>query len=154
LEFLETIEQLAPARALRASFYVYPLVNAAHVLSIGALLTSVILMDLRILGFLSAQDRRPFLKLMRRAALTAFCGAVATGVPMFAIRASEYFFNPAFRLKMLLIVLAGFNLAALRIFASAPDGAPTGKGGARLFAGLSLVLWLGVLVCGRFIGFL
>ena len=143
-----------PTRALRASFYAYPLVNATHVLSIGALLTSVVLMDLRILGFLSAQNRQPFLKLMRRVALTAFCGAVATGVPMFAIRASEYFFNPAFRLKMLLIVLAGFNLVALRVFASEPDGTPSEKGGARFFAGLSLVLWLGVLVCGRFIGFL
>ena len=152
MEFLEAIEQLAPARALGASFYVYPLVSAAHVFFIGVLLTTVILMDLRIVGFLDSQDRRPFVKLMRRLALVAFCGALVTGIPMFSIRASEYFFNPAFRVKMLLIMLAGLNLLALRFFASDPDGAPAEKG-ARLFAGLSMALWIGVLVCGRFIGF-
>ncbi|WP_309084159.1 hypothetical protein [Chelativorans sp.] len=154
MEFLEAIEQLAPARALRASFYAYPLVNAAHVLSIGALLTGVILMDLRILGFLAAQERQPFLKLMRRLALAAFGGALATGLLLFSIRASEYFVNPAFRLKMLLILFAGLNMLALRLFASPPDGTPSETVGARAFAMVSLVLWLGVLVCGRFIGFL
>lgn len=153
MEFLLAIEQLAPVRALKTSFYAYPLVNAAHVLSIGALLTSVILMDLRILGFLAAQERRPFLRLMRRVAGVAFCGALATGLPMFAIRASEYVFNPAFPLKMALIALAGINLLALRVIATDADGGPSEAHGARLSAALSIVLWLGVLVCGRFIGF-
>ncbi|WEX09882.1 DUF6644 family protein [Chelativorans sp. AA-79] len=153
MELLGIIEQLAPARALRASFYAYPLVNAAHILSIGMLLASVILMDLRILGFLAAQEYRPFLKLMRRAALIAFCGALATGLPMFAIRAGEYFHNPAFRLKMALIGLAGLNLLALRLFVSGSDGTASRHPAAKLAAALSILLWLGVLVCGRFIGF-
>lgn len=79
MELLQAIEQLAPARELRASFYAYPLVNALHILAVGALLTSVILMDLRILGYLSRQDRQPFLRLMRRLALTAFGGAGSRG---------------------------------------------------------------------------
>jgi len=153
VEFLQAIEQLAPIRALRISFYAYPLVNAAHVLAIGALVTSVTLMDLRILGFLTAQERRPFLKLMRRVGIAAFCGAAATGLLLFSVRASEYFFNPAFRLKMVLIALAGLNLLALRLFASGSGGMPRERS-AVIFAGLSMVLWLGVLVCGRFIGFL
>ena len=153
MEFLEALEQLAPVRALRVSFYIYPLVNAAHVLAIGVLLTSVLLMDLRIMGRLSAQPWRPFLKLMRRVGIAAFCGAVATGLLLFSVRAGEYFYNPAFRLKLLLIALAGLNLLALRVFASEADGTPKEKG-ASIFAGVSMALWLGVLVCGRFIGFL
>ena len=49
-EFLAGIEQLAFARWLKASFVAYPVVNALHIMSIGALLTSVVLMDLRICG--------------------------------------------------------------------------------------------------------
>jgi len=154
LELLQAIEQLAPARELRASFYAYPLVNALHILAVGALLTSVILMDLRILGYLFRQDRQPFLRLMRRLALTAFGGAGVTGMLLFSIRASEYFFNPALQLKMGLILLAGANLLALRVVASDPGGLPHEGGPSRVFAALSILLWIGVLICGRFIGFL
>jgi len=153
VEFLGAIEQLAPVRALRVSFYIYPLVNAAHIVAIGCLLTSVILMDLRILGFLVSQERRPFLKLMRRIGVGAFCAALITGLLLFSVRASEYVFNPAFQLKLLLIALAGLNLLGLRIFASEQDGMPKERS-AGFFAAASMLLWLGVLVCGRFIGFL
>lgn len=154
MEFLSAIEQLAPVRALRISFYAYPLVNAAHILAIGMLLTSVLLMDLRILGFFRAQPLQPFLQLMRRVALLTFCGAVLTGASLFSIRASEYVVNPAFQLKMLLLAFAGLNLLTLHLIASDAGGMPVAKRGARWFAAMSILLWLGVLVCGRFIGFL
>lgn len=154
MEVLHAIEQLAPARLLRASFYIYPLFNAAHILFIGTLITSVILMDLKILGFLAKQDRLPFLRLMRGAALMAFAGAVITGSALFSIRATEYFFNPAFRLKMVLIALAALNFLAMRLLASAKDGTPLENSRAQLFSVFSMALWLSVLVCGRFIGFL
>ncbi|RYE78007.1 MAG: hypothetical protein EOP19_22100, partial [Hyphomicrobiales bacterium] len=44
------IEQWDAVRALRGSFYAYPIVSALHVLGIGVLLTGVLLMDLRLLG--------------------------------------------------------------------------------------------------------
>lgn len=49
-EFLAGIEQLALVRGLKASFVAYPIVNALHIMAIGALLTSVGLMDLSVLG--------------------------------------------------------------------------------------------------------
>lgn len=153
MEVLALLEELAPVRALKSSFYAYPLVNALHILSIGGLVTSAILMDLRILGLFAALDRQAFIRLTRRAAIVAFCGAVLTGVPMFAIRASEYFFNPAFRLKMFLIALAGLNILALRLFAPYSTGVPVEGRLSRTSAVVSLGLWIGVLVCGRFIGF-
>ena len=50
MEFFTALEQSGIARALKSSFVAYPLVSALHILSIGVLLTSVILMDFRILG--------------------------------------------------------------------------------------------------------
>ena len=49
-DLLAGIEQLAFVRGLKASFVAYPIVNALHIMSIGALLTCVMLMDLRIVG--------------------------------------------------------------------------------------------------------
>ena len=106
---LAAIEQSGVARALKSSFYGYPLVSASHILSIGVLLASVILMDLRILGAFGNIAAAPFIALLRRLALIGFCGAVLTGLAMFTVRASEYAAMPIFLTKMALISAAAAN---------------------------------------------
>jgi hypothetical protein len=112
------------------------------------LLSTIILMDLRLIGLLASQPLQPFVGLMQRLAVVAFAGAAVTGAALFSIRATEYAFNPAFQAKLALIALAGLNLA---VFARAGHKNPRA---ARLQAALSIVLWVGVLIAGRFIGFL
>ncbi len=155
LALLQAIEGSRPAAALRASFFVYPLVNALHILSLGVLVTTVGLMDLRVLGWLSRFDGHVFIAAFRRLALGAFAGAAATGLALFSIRASEYAFNPAFQVKLALIALAGLNLAMFlravrRGGIARRDGFSPAQ---RCSAAVSLILWPGVLVAGRFIGF-
>lgn len=153
---LRAVEGLAPAAALRASFVAYPLVNALHILSLGVLVATVGLMDLRVLGWFQHLDGRGFVAALRPVAIGAFVGAVLTGLALFSVRAGAYAFNPAFQLKLGLIALAGFNLAmALR---AARRRELSGRGGfsraERLSAAVSLLVWPGVLAAGRFIGFL
>ncbi|MEX0405719.1 hypothetical protein ABGN05_08605 [Aquibium sp. LZ166] len=155
LALLTGIERLAPVEALKASFIAYPLVNAAHIFAIGALVTLVLIMDLAVLGRLpTAGGDRAFAESFRPLALGAFALALATGLPMFAIRASEYAFNPAFRLKMLLLLLTGINLAIFALL----DRKARIEGGyqaaAKACAILSMALWPAILLCGRFIGFI
>lgn len=155
LDLLRAIEGLAPAAALRASFVAYPIVNALHVLSLGVLVTTVALMDLRVLGGFSGLDPRSFVDALRPVALWAFAGTAATGLALFSIRASEYAFNPALQVKLALIALAGLNLALTlragrRRAASLREGF---SGAERLSAAVSLMLWPAILVAGRFIGF-
>ncbi|MCO6386782.1 hypothetical protein [Aliihoeflea sp. 40Bstr573] len=145
MEFFAALETLAPIEALKVSFYVYPVVNGLHILSIGTLVVSVLLLDLRILGAFASLPEAAAARVFRRLAFIGFGGAVATGVPMFAIQATTYVANPAFRIKMALLLLAGFNAA---LFAIWP--AQTARRG---LATPSLALWLGVLFAGRFIGF-
>ncbi len=151
-EALLAIERLAPAAALRSSFIAYPLVSAAHILSFGVLVTSVILMDLRILGAFSL-ERGPFVGLMRRMALIGFVLASLTGAALFSIRASEYAFNPAFQVKIALLAAAGVNLALFARRQQPTAGEPFSVF-ARLLAVGSILIWTGVLLAGRFIGFL
>lgn len=145
---LAAVEASPPAAALRASFYAYPLVNAAHVLAVGGLVASVILLDLRLLGAFAAVERQPFARLMRRAALVLFAAAVLTGAALFSVQARDYAANPAFLAKLALLAVAIGNFLLL---APAGGAAPTVV--ARTGAIVSLMVWPCVLVAGRFIGF-
>ncbi|RUU28748.1 hypothetical protein EOD08_15675 [Mesorhizobium sp. M6A.T.Ca.TU.002.02.2.1] len=151
-EFLAGIEQLAFVRALKASFVAYPIVNALHIMSIGALLTSVWLMDLRVLGAFRSLPQAAFVALLRRTAFTAFAGALVTGSLLFSVRAREYAAMPIFLAKMTLILLAGANF--LVFMRRAKGGDEPAGGTVTILAVLSLVLWTSVLFAGRFIGFL
>ena len=152
MDVFSALEHSFLARALKSSFFLYPLVNALHILSIGVLLTSVILMDLRVLGAFETLPRAPFVALLRRLALTAFCVALLTGFAMFTIRATEYASMPIFLAKMSLVALAAANFVLFVTLERRKFGAVSPA--LRLSAAASVGLWLGVLVCGRFIGFL
>ncbi|MER9442957.1 hypothetical protein NKI79_16375 [Mesorhizobium sp. M0340] len=152
--FFAGIEQLALVRGLKASFFAYPMVNALHIMSIGALLTSVWLMDLRILGAFRSLPQAAFIALLRRTAFAAFGGALVTGSLLFSVRASEYVAMPVFLAKMALILLAGANFLAFVRFCRAGDREGATGGVATILAMVSLVLWVSVLFAGRFIGFL
>ncbi|PDQ21597.1 hypothetical protein CN311_08030 [Mesorhizobium sanjuanii] len=149
---LAGIEQLALVKGLKASFVAYPIVNALHILSIGALLTSVMLMDLRVIGAFRALPQAAFVALLRRTALGAFAGALVTGALLFSVRAREYAAMPVFLAKMALILLAGVNFLVFMRLAKGGDE-PAG-GTVTILAVLSLMLWTSVLFAGRFIGFL
>jgi hypothetical protein len=153
-EFLADIEQFAVVRALKASFVAYPVVNALHIMSIGALLTSVLLMDLRIVGGLRSLPRAAFVALLRRTAFVAFGGALVTGLLLFSVRAGEYAAMPVFLVKMTLILLAGLNLLAFELLSRRTGGDEPAAGAATALAVLSMALWTSVLFAGRFIGFL
>lgn len=149
MEFLAGIEQLAPVRLLKTSFYAYPVVSAVHIAAIGALFTTVVLMDLRIAGLFRQLPEQPFVGLLRRLALWSFAVAALSGFMLFAVRAQHYAALPVFLIKMALIVLAGLNFTAFLGL----EGAQASRATLRLLAALSAVLWTAVLLCGRFIGF-
>ena len=153
-EFLADIEQLALVRALKASFVAYPVVNALHIMSIGALLTSVLLMDLRIVGAFRSLPMTAFVALLRRIAFMAFGAALATGLLLFSVRAGEYAAMPVFLVKMALILLAGFNLLAFELLCRTKGGDAPASGPTACLAVVSMILWTSVLFAGRFIGFL
>jgi hypothetical protein len=147
------IEGLDAVRALKISFFAYPLVNALHILAIGALLTGVMLMDIRLLGAFRSLPEPAFVSLLRRVALGAFALAVLTGITLFAVRARDYAASSLFVTKIMLIAAAGANFA---IFSMLDHRRAVGQelsGPARLCVSISLVVWPCVLLAGRFLGF-
>lgn len=152
MEFLQAIEQLGFVRLLKTSFVAYPVVNAIHIAAIGALYTSVLLMDFAVLGRVRSVPREKLVALMRRIALAAFAVAVLTGLTLFSVRAAHYAETPVFLGKMGLIGLAILNFLAFAALArKGYDDEPSLA--VKLCAVASILLWSGVLLAGRFIGF-
>jgi hypothetical protein len=150
---LASIEQWPYARFLRTNFYAYPLVNALHILSIGALLTSVGLMHLRLAGFAQSLPADAFVGLLRRVALIAFLTALLSGLSLFSVKPSDYAASPLFLTKLAIISAAVLNFL---VFSGLEARVPTGverPGVLKLLAVLSIALWLGALFCGRMLGF-
>ena len=95
----------------------------------------------------------PFLS---RSAAIGLALAIATGLWLFTVKPREYLENEAFLWKMALLVLALVNVAVQHRnhhYRLALDGGAVHLS-VRLVAGSSAVLWLAVLVAGRWVGFL
>jgi hypothetical protein len=158
LPLFEALQNSAISEWLRTSLKAVAIVNAFHVMSLIAVFGTIFLVDLRLLGFSSLQ--RPFLRMhheLLRYTWIAFGVAAVTGVLLLMVNAVTYHRNTAFWLKMGAIVLAGINMLVFeyRTIQSAPswDKGVMPPPAARLAGALSIVLWLAVIVFGRWIGF-
>jgi hypothetical protein len=81
--------------------------------------------------------------------LAGFLLAAASGLTMFATIVGDLIANPAFVLKMGLLFAAATNAAILH--ARGPIDAA--RGTTRLQAGLSILIWVAVIACGRWIAY-
>lgn len=156
--FIASIEASGLGEWMRSSVLAMPWVNALHVLCVTVVFGSILVVDLRLLGL--ADRQRAVTRVadeMLRLTWVAFAGAVLTGALFFAANATTYWFNTAFRFKMLAIVLAGVNMLLFQLLTwrgvGQWDRNATPPAAARIAGALSLLLWTGTLVLGRVIGF-
>ncbi len=142
--------------ALRESEDVYPLVETAHVLAIALIVGTVITVDLRVLGVIFRKE--PVTRVAQALLPLTWYGfalMLITGIPLFAAEAMKLYANPAFRLKLLLLALAGCNALLFHstVYRSVETWASRGSAPfpARVFASVSILLWSGIVVSGRLI---
>lgn len=154
-EFLAAIGSSDVAAFLRSSQYIYPLVNAAHILGFALLVGTIAVLDARILGFARTIPLAEAARLLLPFTVAGLVLAIVTGAALFMVKPQEYWANPVFLTKLGLVVLAMANALSLRL-RPAWQLALHGGGvapGLRITAALSLCLWAAVLVAGRLIAF-
>jgi hypothetical protein len=157
--FCGWLEQSTVGAAVRQSLWLFPAIETVHLLGMTILVGTVAAFDLRLLG--GALRRTRVSQLARRLLPWAWAGfglQVVTGALLFCSEAAKMYVNPAFRLKMLLICLAGaqaliFQLAAGRKLAAWDERAAVPVM-ARIGGLISILLWIGVVAAGRWIGFI
>lgn len=158
LQFCQWLEQTSIGTAIRQSLWLFPTIETLHLLGMAALVSTITVLDLRLLGW--AAESQPISKLAERLIPLAWLGfavQVVTGVLLFSSEAVKIYGNPAFRLKMLLLLLAGVQASVFQILTSrklpAWDDRPSLPAAAKSMGAISLLLWAGIVTAGRFIGF-
>ena len=145
------VEALSAALApLRTHAFAYPALEVLHITGIALLLGNLVLLELRVWGRGQALPVADLARLTLSLTLGGFALAAASGLLMFATQAGELIANRAFVIKMGLLMLAGVNAALFHARASLVKLDAT----ARLQSALSLLVWLAVITCGRWIAYL
>jgi hypothetical protein len=154
---LTWLQELDFPTQIRESAFLFPTIETVHVFALVLVVGSIMTVDLRLLG-LTNRDR-PFTHLaaeMLPWTWTAFAVAAIAGLLMFSSKATTYFANIPFRIKMICLVLAGLNMfwfhwAGTRHLKMWDHSKPPAA--AKFAGGASLLLWTVIVATGRWIGF-
>jgi hypothetical protein len=144
---------------IRLQSYFYAAILSLHLVAISLFGGMIVLTDLRLLGW--AMRGRPIADVIeqsRRLKRIGFVCAVTCGFLLFGSKAEEYYYNAFFRAKVTLFLLVGVQALIFRpsVYnrAAELDLAPQIPGRAKLAAALSLLLWTGIMIVGRGIGYI
>jgi hypothetical protein len=150
------VSELESSVELRGSLYVAPWITVFHVISIVMFAGTILTMDLRLLG--RANMQTPFSQVQRRLFPWQMAGmamATFTGLALVFANPMNYFANIIFWTKMSSMAIAGFNALAFHFITEYTvvrwDTAPQPPFGAQLAGGLSVLLWINVVIAGRLI---
>jgi hypothetical protein len=155
---LDWIERSALATAMRQELWLYPSVEIIHIWGFVMLVGSIAMLDFRLLGLSRRVPVRELAGHLLPWTLGALVLIVPTGLLMFIAHADDFITNRAFVLKLVLIFAAGinavcFHLGPYRTVDRWNSGVAT-PAAAKLHAALSLMIWMGVIACGRLLAYL
>jgi len=137
------------------SLWAFAAFEAVHLLALAVIGGAVLVVDFRTLGWVFprqsvseiAAEARPWL-------IGSIIAMFITGIPLMASLAdSKYYFNEAFRLKMYFLTAALLFTFFIRQRIALGDESRANSMMAKAVAVVSVLLWSGVGIMGRGIGF-
>lgn len=135
--------------ALGAHPWAYPMLEVVHLIGVALILGNLVLLELRVFGWASALPIEPLARLSLGLVGLGFGLAVVTGLLMFGTQPGELLANRVFTVKMALIMLAGCNAGWFH----ARRSLQLQDIKARASMVLSLLIWILVITCGRWIAY-
>ena len=135
--------------ALGAHPWAYPMLEVVHLIGVALIVGNLVLLELRVFGWGSALPIEPLARLSLGLVGVGFGLAVVTGLLMFGTQPGELLANRVFTVKMALIMMAGCNAGWFHARRSLQLQDTT----ARASMLLSLVIWILVITCGRWIAY-
>lgn len=128
-----------------------PIVQTIHILSIAAVMASVVFLALRSLGVaVPSQDPREMVERLMPWTWAALLLLALSGGLLILARPLRYFANPVFGWKMLFLVAALLLTGALLRLINRPAGGTLSR---KLIAGSVLVFWVLTVLAGRWIAY-
>ena len=159
LELCQWMENTALAVEIRESVWWFPLLNVGHLMGMAVAAGTIAFVDLRLLG--AGLKRAPVSQVTKQLLPWVWGGfftMLVTGTLLIFSEAVMLYENFAFRLKMVLLIVAGLNVLVFHntIYKSVADWdlAPVAPLRARVAGGVSLTCWLALIAAGRVIPYL
>jgi len=150
------LETTAIAGAIRDHAWIYPALETAHYIGLACLVGGIMLIDLRLLGFARSLPMRSMIGLVPWV-WAGFVINALSGTLIFIYGATGFSSNPAFRIKLVLMLLAGINAGIFTVAAARSGSSWVDSGqvppSIRLVATASFLLWLGVVTAGRWMAY-
>lgn len=144
--------------AIHESLWLYPIIEATHVLGICLFFGMVMMLDLRLMGITLRSV--PVTDVTRRLlpwTIAGFIPMAITGALLVYQEPLRAYDNIFFRAKVVMLIVAGLNALAFHtgIYKKVADWDrdPLAPFRARLAGGVSLAMWVGVIICGRLIAY-
>jgi hypothetical protein len=150
-ELIIWLNGLPLALAMRRTMWVIPLIQTLHILSIGMILSSVIMLDLRVWGIARGQTLVQSAHRYVPWIWWSMLVATVTGIVLIMVGSRRALLDASFMAKMQLMVVAmlvtiAFQVAMYRN--NAGEGARSGPL-VSLIAAVTLLLWIVVTLAGR-----
>ena len=158
LWLFESVQAMPSSLAIRESIYLYPVIESVHVLSMCLFLGLVTMMDLRLVS--ATLRSAPLTDVQYRLfpwQMAGFALMLVSGVLLVFTEPLRFYSNIFFQVKMVLLLLAGLNMWVFHtgVYRRVAewDHREVFPGSARVAGALSMVLFSGVVVCGRMIAY-
>jgi len=153
-EWCQWLQQTPFSTSITESNWLFPLIEGSHILALPISVGMIVLFDLRLLGLAfrggaAATIVNDFLRWSK----IGFAVMFLTGILLFVTQAGKAYGNAFFRTKLILLALLGVNAAIYQVIfypkMAEWEAAGSPPAGARFCAALSMIVWVGVIVCGR-----
>ncbi|HEY4404778.1 MAG TPA: DUF6644 family protein [Xanthobacteraceae bacterium] len=154
LPFFQWCYATGIGEAIRESTWLFPVIEAFHLLGLGLTAGAVLLLDLRLLGVgLSRQPAALLWAAVKPWLLGSLILMLSTGTLLFLSESIKCYYSFPFWVKMTSLLLALLFTFTVRRRVTQTDSASDRPLPGRLTALISLCLWFGVAWGGRWIGF-
>jgi hypothetical protein len=146
------------SKALLGSLNFWGLLEGTHLLTLMFFFGTIMLVDLRLLGVAFRQYPVSVMeKRLLPITITSMLIVMLSGLLLFFAKPEIYWHNLMFRTKMVLLAVAIINVVVNHTIVernkSEWDAAPSPPAKAKLSGVISLLSWILVIACGRFIAY-
>jgi hypothetical protein len=154
LPFFTWCEHSAVGEAIRSSQWLFPVIESVHLLALVLIAGAVLVVDMRLFGL--GLRRQPVAELARDAQpwlIGSLMVMLASGSLLFVSEATKCYYSLAFSVKMTSLFLAIIFTFTVHRKVAMADEIRVRPLWSKLVAVVSVTLWSGVGVGGRWIGF-
>ena len=155
--FAASLQSTSLSEALKDASWVVPTMQSVHIIMVGVVFVSILMISLRMLGWMRSDE--PLLRVWKRFSPFLWVGVLlmaVTGTVLTIAEPVREFMTLSFRLKLVLLVICIGSAAA---FGRIARSAATGAGAQPLPAGtratvlITLLLWVAIIFLGRAIAY-